>query len=183
MADLFKARAGTVIRSEVESPAFISVGGLDGMLRGGKMLLTSLRIDRGQGIQVLKTLGNLYYIYAFGEEPGKVMVGGLMFFNDCSSNSANGEVIRQINSYYDSNNAYNRGGPVPIAAGGASFSCILTNMSIAADMTPYNYASFSLNFMLLPKNRGGGGSGAGKGLQTGSLQPSSGLQGASLQAA
>jgi hypothetical protein len=151
MSDLFQSRAGAVIRSNVESPAFVSVTGLDEMLRGGKMLLTSIRIDRGQGVQILRTLGNLYYIYAFGEEPGKVMIGGLVFFSDCSGD--NGQIIKRINDYYDANNVYNKRGPVSIAAGGAAFNCLLTNLSIAGDMTPYNYASFSLSFILMPPKR------------------------------
>lgn len=159
MADLYEAQAGTVIKSVVTSPAFISIDGFDSAIRGGKILMTSLRIERGQGVQVLRTLGNLYYIYAFGETPGRVMVGGMMFFSDCRSGA--GSPLAEVNAYYTANNAYNRQEPVTIAAGGAAFSCILTNLSISGDMTPFNYASFSLSFVLMPASSGGDSPGGG----------------------
>lgn len=179
MSDLYESQAGVVIKSVVTSPAFISIDGFDNAIRGGKLLMTSLRVERGQAVQVLRTLGNLYYIYAFGETPGRVMAGGLLFFNDCSGNG--GSAISQVNSFFSSNNAYNRKEPISIAAGGAAFSCILTNMSISGDMTPYNYASFSLSFILMPSSGlasgNGPGRGPGGGLSGGGIQASSGIQG------
>lgn len=150
MADLYRAKAGTLIKSSVGVPSFVSVEGLDTLLRGGRMLGTSFRLDRGQEVQFLKTLSHLYYIYAFGEAPGKIMVGGLVFFADCTDPSGNAQIIGDINKFYDENNAYDRQGPIRIAAGGASFSCLLTNLSISGDMTPYNYASFSMAFTFIP---------------------------------
>lgn len=151
MADLFKSVSGSVIKSGVSSPTFITVDGLDGLLKGGKLLLTSIRIDRAQDVQFLKTLSNLYYIYAFGEAPGKVNISGLLFFSDCGSKSISGGSIGQINSFYESNNAYSKKGTIQISGGdGMSFKTILTGLSISGDMTPYNYASFSLSFSLIP---------------------------------
>ena len=150
MSDLYSAQAGTLIKSGVSNPSFLTVDGLDDLLKGGKMLATSFRLDRGQDVQLLKTLSNLYYVYAFGEAPGKILIGGLLFFADCNSPGGNSSVVQDINSYYEQNNAYNKDGVIRIAAGGASYSGILTNLSMAADMTPYNYASFSLAFILIP---------------------------------
>lgn len=150
MADLFKSSSGSVVKSTTGSPSFLQVDGLD--LNGGMMMLTSLRIDRGQDIQVLKTLSNLYYLYAFGESPGRVLVGGLIFFTNCGAKSTTGEMVGKINSYYDANNAYAKRGPTRIAGGGVSFRCVLNGLSISGDMTPYNYASFSLSFTLIPSS-------------------------------
>ena len=52
MADLFRAKAGTLIKSNVQSPGFVSVDGLDGLLRGGKMLGLSLLMQVVWGIVV-----------------------------------------------------------------------------------------------------------------------------------
>ena len=219
MSDLFRARAGTLIRSTVSSPRFITVDGLDEMLRGGKMLGTSFRLDRGQDVLPLKTLNNLYYLYAFGESPGKILIGGLIFFSNCLSTSDQSQVIKDLNSYYKGNNAftkptptritvssssdssnvigdlnsyyehhnaYAKSTPTRIAVGGASFRTLLTSFSIAADMNPYNYATFSLGFMLIPYNKPSGNKPDDKAglqtssLQTSSLQTSSGLQTSSL---
>ncbi len=171
MADLYEAQAGVVIKSTVTSPSFISIDGFDNSIRGSKILMTSLRVERSQGVQVLRTLGSLYYIYAFGETPGRVMVGGLMFFSDCGGSGGN--PMARVNSYYSGNNAFDRREPVSVAAGGVAFSCILTNLSISADMTPFNYASFSMSFILMPANRGGDSPGGG--LTIGSVQGSGGL--------
>ena len=114
------------------------------------MLATSLKIDRGEDIQYLKTLSNLYFIYSFGEAPGKIMVGGLIFFTDCTSSTGRTQIIGDLNNYYETYRAYRHQGTIKIAASGASFNTILTNLSISADMTPYNFASFSLAFALVP---------------------------------
>jgi hypothetical protein len=150
MSDLYKSVSGAVIKSGVSNPSFLSVDGMDGILRGGKMLLTSIRIDRAQDVQFLKTLANLYYIYAFGEAPGKVQVGGLLFFADCGSKSVNGNSVGEINSFYEGNNAYAKDSSIRIAGGGVSLNCILTGMSVAGDMNAYNYASFSMSFTMIP---------------------------------
>jgi hypothetical protein len=152
MADLYTASAGTLITSRVSSPAFISADALDDLLDGGFMMATSFRIDRGQDVQILKTLSNLYYVYAFGEAPGKILIGGLLFFSDCTDPSGQSDIIEQLNSYFDQNNIYDLNSPVTISIGGATYQALLTNLSVAADMTPYNYASFSLGFTLLPKD-------------------------------
>jgi hypothetical protein len=151
MADLFQSVSGAVIKSKTNSPTFLSVDGLDQLLKGGKLLLTSIRITRAQDVQFLKTLSNLYYIYAFGESPGTIQVGGLVFFSDCNSKSISGDSIGEINKFYDDNNAYEKKGTTRISGGnGMSFNTILTGVSISGDMTPYNYASFSLSFTLIP---------------------------------
>ena len=149
MADLFRAKAGTLIKNNVQSAGFVSVEGLDALLKGGKMLGTSFKLDRGQDILTLKTLSNLYYLYSFGEAPGRIMVGGLLFFADCTSGT-NTSVIGDINAFYEQNNAWARSTPIRIAAGGAVFRCLLSNLSVSADTNPYNYASFSLAFQLIP---------------------------------
>lgn len=151
MSSLYKAVGGSVIRSQLSSPTFISVDGMDSLLRGDKMMLTSIRINRSQDVLLVKTLANLYYIYSFGEAPGKVEIGGLMFFADCRSNSVDGSAIGMLNDYYDQNNAYAKDTPVRIAGGGVSFSCILQGFSVNAEMNEFNYAAFSMSFILVPK--------------------------------
>jgi hypothetical protein len=150
MSDLYKSVAGTVVRTKVDSPSFVSVDGMDGILRGGKMLLTSIRVDRAQDVQFLKTLSNLYYIYAFGEAPGKVQIGGLLFFADCESKSIDGSSVGEINKFYEEKNVYANNGSIRIAGGGVSLNCVLTGLSVAADMNAYNYASFSMAFTMIP---------------------------------
>lgn len=150
MADLFRANAGTLIRNQVRTASFISIDGLDALLRGGRMLGTSFRLDRGQDFQMLKTLSNVYYTYSFGEAPGKISVGGLLFFAECGNTGLNTSVVGDINSFYENNNSYNRLEPVRIACGGASFRTLLTNLSVASDSNPQNYASFNLSFTLIP---------------------------------
>lgn len=142
-----------MVKSSVGAPSFISVDGFDGLLRGGRLLGTSFKLDRGQEVQFLKTLSHLYYIYAFGESPGKVMIGGLLFFADCSDPSGNAKIIGDLNTFYEENNAYDRPTPIRIAAGNASFRCLLTNFSVSGDMNPYNFASFSLAFTLIPPKK------------------------------
>lgn len=149
MADLYKSSSGAVVKTSVGSPSFISVDGFDSLLRGGKMLLTSIKIDRAQEVQIIKTLSNLYYIYAFGEAPGRVMIGGMIFFADCGSGSVSGDIIGKLNKAYDSNNAYAKSS-VKISGGGATFNTILTGFSVSGDMNPYNQAAFSLSFTIVP---------------------------------
>jgi hypothetical protein len=150
MSDLFKSVSGTVIKSQVSDPSFISVDGMDSILRGGKMLLTSIRLDRAQDVQIIKTLSNLYYIYAFGEAPGKVQIGGLLFFADCQSKAVNGSSVGEINQFFEQNNVYAKNESIRIAGGGVSLNCLLTGLSLAADMNAYNYASFSMTFTMIP---------------------------------
>ncbi len=150
MADLYKSSAGAIVKSTVGSPSFISVDGFDGLLRGGKMLVTSIKIDRAQEVQIIKTLSNLYYIYAFGESPGRVMIGGMIFFANCGSRSVTGDIVGQLNSTYESKCAYNNSSPVRISGGGATFRTILTGFSISGDMNPHNQAAFSLSFTTIP---------------------------------
>lgn len=114
------------------------------------MLVTSIKIDRSQDIQIIKTLSNLYYLYAFGEAPGRVMVAGMVFFADCGSRSVNGSIIGNLNSLYDSKCAYNNSSPVRIAGGGVSFRTALVGFSVSSEMNPYNQASFSLSFTIIP---------------------------------
>lgn len=141
------------------------------------MLVTSVRVNRQQEVQFLKTLSSAFYIYAFGESPGSVNVGGLIFFRECGGNIAG--TIADLNAYYESHNAYARGTVVGVAVGGASFPCLLTAMSISGDMTPYNYVSFSLGFTFVPRSSQGGGTGQGLGVASG-LDAASGLDSASL---
>lgn len=173
MADLYKAVAGTLIKSEVGGGGFISISGMNSLLNGGRMLVTSVRVNRQQDVQFLKTLSSVFYIYAFGEAPGSVNVGGLIFFRECGGNVSG--VIQEVNAFYEANNAYARGSILGVAVGGASFPCLLTALSFSGDMTPYNYISFSLGFTLVPRS-GSGGDAPGSGLNGASLQPSSGLQ-------
>lgn len=158
MADLYRAVAGTLIKSGIDSGGgFISVSGMDSVLAGGRMLVTSIRVNRQQEIQFLKTLSSAFYIYAFGESPGSVNVGGLIFFRDCNGSGFSG--ISALNAYYETNNAYAKGGMVGVAVGGASFPCLLSAFSISGDMTPYNYVSFSMGFTMVPRSSGGDGGG------------------------
>ena len=152
MSDLFQSSSGAVVKTSVGSASFISVDGFDQILRGGKMLLTSIKIDRAQDIQIIKTLSNLYYLYAFGESPGRVMIGGFMFLADCGSKAVTGDILGQLNSAYESKNAYNSDSPVRIAGGGVSFKTVLTGFSVSGDMNPSNQAAFSLSFTIIPSS-------------------------------
>lgn len=114
------------------------------------MLLTSIKIDRAQEVQIVKTLSNLYYIYAFGESPGRVLVGGLLFLADCGSKSVTGRIIGDLNSAYEAKCAYANSQPVRISGGGAVFRTILTGFSVSGDMSPNNQAAFSLSFTIIP---------------------------------
>lgn len=134
------------------------------------MLVTSVRVNRQEDVQFLKTLSSAFFIYAFGEAPGSVNVGGLIFFRECGG--AISGTIGELNSFYEENCAYARGSIIGVAIGGASFPCLLTALSISGDMTPYNYVSFSLGFTLVPRSSGGaagGGLQTSGGLNTGSL--------------
>lgn len=152
MSDLFQSSSGAVVKTSVGGASFISVDGFDQILRGGKMLLTSIKIDRAQDVQIIKTLSNLYYLYAFGESPGRVMIGGFMFLANCGSRSVSGEILGQLNSAYESKNAYNSSQPVRIAGGGVSFKTVLTGFSVSGDMNPSNQAAFSLSFTIIPSS-------------------------------
>ena len=153
MADIYHSSAGSLVKSKVSGSSFLSATGLDKILNGGKFLCTSIRVDRGQEVQFLKTLDNAYYLYCFGEAPGKIMVGGLLFFVDCASPNGNASTIRDINTYYEKNNAYASKQPLTVSMGAASFNCILTNLSVAADMNAFNYGSFSLSFTTIPPRK------------------------------
>lgn len=152
MSNLYKATAGSVVRDQVSSPSFLSVDGFDGQLRGGKMIATAFHVDRGQGWQMMKTLSNAIYTYAFGEDPGKIRVGGLLFLVNCGSAGASARAIGDVNAYYEKSNMYARKGPVRVAADGASYRTYLTEMSIVLEQNQYNYGSFSLGFLLIPEN-------------------------------
>ncbi len=151
MADIYKSVAGAVVRSQAVAPSFISIEGLD--FEGSKLLLTSISITKAQEVQFLKTLGKLYYIYAFGESPGSVQIGGLLFFTGCESKNgaATNTGIADVLRFYEESNAYAKGSPIRISGGGVSFRCILNGMAINGDMNAYNYASFSLSFTIIPE--------------------------------
>ena len=152
MGNLYQASAGTIVVGQVSSPSFLNIDTLSKLLNGGQMLATSIRIDRGQDYQIVKTLSNAFYLYAMGEAPGKILIGGLLFFVSCGSTQDTAASIQQINDYYVKNNIYYQTNTTNIAMGGVSYPSYLTNLSVAIDQNEFNYGSFSLGFLLIPQN-------------------------------
>ena len=146
MADLYRSKPGTLIKSTVSHPAFVTVTGLQ---LGTKMIATGFKLDRNQDMQHQKTMSQDIYSYAFGEAMGRVMIGGLLFFGDCNGVSAS--AISQINKFYSSANAYVKKGPVTCTIGSnAAFRCYLENLSVVAEGSAFNIGSFSLGFSVIP---------------------------------
>jgi hypothetical protein len=148
MANLYNSKPGSLVKTTIASPTFMTIDGLD--LRSNKLVVTSFKLDRGQDVQHQKTLSSEIYTYAFGESIGRIQVGGLLFFGSCDGISA--ESVTKINSFYSSNNLYTKNGPTKVAIGsGNAFQCYLENLSIVADASPYNMGSFNLGFSVIPK--------------------------------
>jgi hypothetical protein len=161
MADLYQSKPGTLIKTSIAQPAMMTI---DGLQMGSKMIATSFKLDRNQDVQHQKTLSQDIYSYAFGEAMGRIQVGGLLFFGDCSGVSA--AAISQINSFYSKSNIFAKKGALTCTIGsGNAFQCYLESVSVVAEASPFNIGSFSLGFSVIPPSGGG----KKKGLQTGQL--------------
>lgn len=149
MADLYRQTAGALIKTSEVSPAFLMVDGLP-ELRSDFLLATRFGIVRAQATQYVKSLSNLIYIYAFGEIPGKIDIGGIALFRTCSAQT---DAIRFLNDYYSENNIYNRDSAIRITIGGAAFSVFLEQMAITGEQNPFNIASFQMQFTFVGKSQ------------------------------
>jgi len=148
MADLYQSNAGSVTVTGVDTPGFLRLDGGD-ILSRQIMLITSVKVDRNEEVQTLKTLSNLYYLYSFGESPGRIMIGGILFLTPCNSSGGSSATVSQLNQWYEQNRAYNKQTPISISIGTAVFKGVLTNFSVSAEMTQFNVAGFNLSFIFV----------------------------------
>lgn len=178
MADLYQSKPGTLIKSSIARPSFVTISGLS---FGTKMIATGFKLDRNQDVQHQKTLSQDIYSYAFGESVGRVMIGGLLFFGDCGGVSA--AALQKVNSFYSENNVYTKKGAVTCTIGsGNAFKCFLENLSIVAEASAFNIGSFSLGFsMIPPASKKGAGNGKFGAAGLGAVGTNSSLGGASIQ--
>ena len=146
MADIFTAVRGTVVKSSD------SAMGLAGLSIGDSSLLiiTSVAIQRNQVTQYVKTLDSSTFGYAWGEGPGRIIIGGIIFLVPSGScSSVTGDGISAVNSFYSENNVYVKSGPVALSLGNSTFLGYLEVMNIAAEMNEYNFANFSLELAII----------------------------------
>jgi len=151
--DIFSVtNAGRVIKTRATSRGFVTLGD-GGILQGTRLLCTGVKFERSQAIQTSQTLNNTLFAYAFGEQPGRVFVSGIVFLGEeqCGGDSSN--AIKQLNDYYAANNAYTRGSFLDVVIGGVAFQVLLQGFAFVAEMTPYNYGSFSLSFVMIPSKK------------------------------
>jgi hypothetical protein len=130
------------------APAFIRLQEIDDFRLNGRLIATSLKLDRAQIVQSIKSLRNIIYLYAFGETLIKCNVGGYLFINNCGQQ----EGIQILNDFYEQNNIYARTTPLGLTIGQVFFQGFLESMSLAGENNPYNYIAFSFGFSLLPKD-------------------------------
>ena len=147
MAKLLKAKAGSVFIEEADGPQYFTIQGIR-LIDNPAFILTRIRIARQESLQHIKTMTSKVYTYAFGELPGQVSVGGIMFFtNSCGVKKGK---FGDINKYYEERRAY-KGLSRYIAIGGAAFKVTMSSLEITAEASGLPFGQFSINYTILPQ--------------------------------
>lgn len=144
MATIFTAIRGTVIKSSEQGMGLATLP----FANGSTAIVTGITISRNQVTQYVKTLDSATFGYAWGEGPGKIVITGVIFLGvNCQTADASG--LYDLMNFYDTNNVYKKGKPVSVGLGSVALLGYLEAMTFSADMNEYNFANFSLEFVVI----------------------------------
>lgn len=146
MSELLTAKRGHIFKSDDKR---IVIATLSPEISGaGEILVVSnVGIRRNQVTQYVKTLDDKTFGYAWGEGVGTILVSGYIFLMECASPT--GEGVANVDSYYDENNVYTKGGPCSLSIGGKSWLGYLEREALDLQMTQFNFGQFSLEFSII----------------------------------
>jgi hypothetical protein len=148
-ANIYKAIRGHVYKLKETSPSIITMKPeITG--RGEVLVVTGIVVQRNQVTQYIKTLDDHVFGYSWGEGVGTIEISGHCFLAKCDSPS--GESYGNVNSYYDANNVYKKRGAVSISAGDATYIGYLERLTLAGDMSTFNFGQFSMQFSIIKPN-------------------------------
>lgn len=152
MAEIFKARKGSVFVETQGTYRTLHVSGLSGVFNGGNTVLQGFSMSRSEALKFVKTLGDRIYAYSFGENPGQVAIAGTLFLGpSCGGGGGGASMIRTLDRFYSNNRAYSTGKFTSISIGNMSMLVVLTGISISAESSDFDIARFSLNYTRIPE--------------------------------
>ena len=144
----------------LDVPLPVLIGGLVAGAGSGalKCILTDLAVRRGANYQIIHSMSDLIYAYAFGDRVGPVRASGITFPRFCDESFADPSGTENLLAYYAANNISVTGTPVPIVVGTSGLGVMrgfLVGLDAGIARPQDRIGTFALEFVTLPVRRGG----------------------------
>ena len=126
------------------TPATIGIAGLTG---SNTLAITSVGFSSDANVQFMHTLGQLVYVYVFGERMGVVEVNGVTFYRPCGGNNAG---IQNVINFYKSNSVSVKAGLTSVSMGSVGVRGFLRSVRSTFSDAEKGVLGFSLILSTLP---------------------------------
>jgi hypothetical protein len=159
MACIFSVEPGisTVLVDSSVTPITFSLGGWNIGLNSGfvsrRAMVQSISMSTQGSQQYMNTLRRYYFVYPFGERPGKIVISGYTVMGYCWVDNAGtiqfnqtGSGISGVINYYDNYAFSSTSLPVGITVGAYSFSAFLTGAKVEVINPEGRIGQFALEF-------------------------------------
>jgi hypothetical protein len=152
MSDVFASSPGGVLRVAVPRvrPALLTVEGLtvDGSAyQTVRSIITKVEVAESVSRHIATSFGNMITVYALGDRPGEITIGGLLFMEDCNQVNSG---FDSLYDFYRNNRLTRRNAAMRIVIGSKVFRSLMRSIVFGGVDSAYGMAQFSLSFDYLP---------------------------------
>ena len=126
------------------TPAAISVPGLTG---SATLAITSVGFSSDANVQFMHTMGQMVYVYTFGERMGVVEINGVTFYRPCNGKNAG---IQNVINFYKANSVSVKPGLTSVSIGSIGVRGFLRSVRSTFSDVEKGVLGYSLVLSTLP---------------------------------
>jgi hypothetical protein len=112
-----------------------------------RSIITKVEVAESVSRHIATSFGNMITVYALGDRPGEITIGGLLFMEDCNQVNSGFDLLYD---FYRNNRLTRRNAAMRIVIGSKVFRSLMRSIVFGGVDSAYGMAQFSLNFDYLP---------------------------------
>lgn len=156
MADVFASTPGGVLVVPVFRGTPVGIS-LEGVTANGsayavlKALITRVDMSESVARNIRASLGSMVHIYALGDRPGDMIIGGYYFWDICENTPSGSNGLTKVYNYYQTNKLTRRDTPLRVAfSADLVMRCFLRGINMGAADPQFGMGQFAFQLDYVP---------------------------------